>query len=301
MPANAGMLPIEHRLGGMMGLPLALCLCTASLVLPTAVAAPAPSDVRVMTFNIRYGTAQDGENAWPHRRDLLFETIRRAAPDILGVQEALAFQLDEIQGALPRYQRVGVGRDDGKEAGEYSAILIDRGRFEILGQGTFWFSDTPSEPGSMDWGNRIPRICTWVHVMDRRVGRAFYVYNLHWDHESQASRERSAALLVREIGRRDVTTDPVVVTGDFNAGEANPAFRYLVTHGLTDSFRALHPSASGVGTFNGFSGDREGEKIDAVLVSTGWTVAEASILYATRDGRYPSDHFPVTAVLRLAQ
>ena len=171
---------------------------------------------------------------------------------------------------------------------------------DVLDQGTFWFSDTPEVPGSTSWGNDIPRICTWAHLRDRTSGRAFYVYNVHWDHRSQPSRERGAELLIQRIAQRTSSEDPVLVTGDFNAGESNAAFRQLVnapTAGLSDTFRALHPDADGVGTFNGFEGETSGEKIDAVLASAGWEILAAEIVRDAPRGRYPSDHFPVTATV----
>jgi endonuclease/exonuclease/phosphatase family metal-dependent hydrolase len=296
--------------------------------------------LKVMSFNIRYGTARDGDNAWELRRGAVIEVIEAFDADVLGVQEALHFQLEELAAAMPRYQRIGVGRTDGVEAGEYAAILIDRSRLEVLAQGTFWFSDTPEVPGSTSWGNDIPRICTWARLRDRASGRALWVYNVHWDHISQPSRERSAALLMQTIARRaaggevgaaggEVRTaiawraaggegpaaaaqrEPALVTGDFNAGETNPAFRRLLAGreaandalqapepALFDTFRSLHPEARDVGTFNGFEGVTTGEKIDAILVSEGWEIIAAEIVRAAPQGRYPSDHFPVTATLR---
>lgn len=257
-------------------------------------------EVRVMSFNIRYGTAEDGEDAWPNRRELVSDVIRGFEPHVLGVQEALDFQIDELGEALPGHEVVGVGRDDGVRAGEFSAILVDRARFEVLESGTFWFSDTPEVPGSMSWGNRIPRIATWARLRDRTSGRRFSIYNLHWDHESQPSRERSAALLLERIAARPHPDEPVLVTGDFNAGETNPAFRALVESSavaLRDTYRDAHPDAAEVGTFNGFEGRRDGEKIDAILASDGWCTRAAGIVSASREGRYPSDHFPVIAVV----
>jgi endonuclease/exonuclease/phosphatase family metal-dependent hydrolase len=255
--------------------------------------------VRVMTFNVRFGMADDGEDSWPHRRDLVARVIRDYDPAVLGVQEALRFQLDEIEGALPHLGEIGVGRDDGDEEGEYAAILFDRRRLHVLAQGTFWLSDTPEVPGSATWGNRVTRLATWARFRDRDTGRTFYVFNTHWDHESQQARERSAALLLERIRARDVGADPVVLTGDFNAGEDNPAFRALLAApgGLHDTFRALHPDEGGVGTFNGFHGDRDGPKIDAVLASPAWRTLSAGIDRTSEGGRYPSDHFPVTATL----
>lgn len=258
--------------------------------------------LRVMSFNLRYGTADDGPNAWPRRRELVKRTIGDFDPTVLGVQEALRFQLDELREAFPHLGEVGVGRDDGAEAGEYSAILYDRRRLERLSGGTFWLSDTPEVVASTSWGNQITRIVTWARFRNRESDRTFYVFNTHWDHESQHARERSAALMLERIAALH-GDDPVLVTGDFNAGEENPAFRHLVGEGgavgLHDTFRALHPDAADVGTFNGFDGDRTGEKIDAVLASSAWRVEEASIVRTAREGRYPSDHFPVTAIVSL--
>lgn len=278
------------------------------------------SPVRVMSFNLRYGTADDGDNAWPHRRDLVMRTIRDFDPTLLGVQEALRFQLDELHAEFPRLAEIGIGRDDGAEAGEYSAILYDQNRLERLDSGTFWLSDTPDVVASTSWGNRITRIVTWARFRDRAGGdddgggsngtsresggATFYVFNTHWDHESQPSRERSAELILRRIADRD-GGGPVILTGDFNAGEDNPAFTRLIAADadaadhLRDTFRTLHPDAKDVGTFNGFTGERSGEKIDAILVSGEWRVLEAGIDRAHDGARYPSDHFPVTAVVAL--
>jgi endonuclease/exonuclease/phosphatase family metal-dependent hydrolase len=264
------------------------------------VAARQPEDLTVMTFNVRYGTAEDGEDRWPLRRALVFDVIRESGAAIVGVQEALRFQLDEIRAALPAFGEAGVGRDDGATAGEYSAVLYDTSRVALEEQGTFWFSDSPAEPGSTGWGNTIPRICTWARFRDRASGGTLIVYNVHWDHVSQPSRERSAALLLDRIAASP-SADPVIVMGDFNAGEANPAFAALIGSErvpLRDTFREVHPDAADVGTFHGFAGGTAGEKIDAVLVGPGWEIVRAAIVTAARAGRYPSDHYPVTAVLR---
>lgn len=263
------------------------------------------SGLRVMSFNLRYGTADDGEDSWRYRRDLVVQVIEDAGPDIIGTQEALRFQLDELEEALPGYGEVGVGREDGVAAGEYSAILYRTSRLRVDEHGTFWFSETPEVPGSIAWGARFPRICTWSRFVDRSSGRGFYVFNVHLDHESQESRERSVELLLARIEARE-RSEPVIVTGDFNAGEDNPAMRRLLdagAHGgpsFRDSFRVAHPDATDVGTFHGFEGGTGGPKIDAVLVSDAWEVVSASIIRASRDGRYPSDHFPVMAEVRLA-
>ena len=257
-------------------------------------------DLTVTTFNIRYGTADDGENRWELRRPLFFDVLRAQRADVVGLQEALRFQLDEIAAAFPEYRELGMGRDDGDTLGEYAAILYRHDRLEVLEHGTFWLSPTPEVIASTGWGNRITRICTWARFRDRASGRAFYLFNVHFDHESQPSRERSSGLVARRI--RDRThPDPVILLGDFNAGETNAARTRLVSEGaLRDAFRAVHPGADTVGTFNGFAGTRTGEMIDAVLVAGGWQVLDARIDRTSRDGRYPSDHFPVTTRLRFS-
>ena len=286
---------------------LSACLAVLALFLVDGLAGaqPALRDLlHVMSFNIRYGTAKDGDNHWSARRGMLFDVLRERDADLVGLQEALAFQLDELQAALPGYAVVGVGRDDAGSAGELSAILFKSRRFRVAEAGTFWFSDTPGVPASKSWGNNITRICTWARLIDRD-GRGFYHFNLHLDHESQPSRERSVALLRQRIDARAFPDDPVVVTGDFNVGEGNPALAALVSKGdpaasFVDTYRVLHPADADVGTFTGFTmGNTGGEKIDYVLVQPGTDVISAEIVRASRNGRYPSDHFPVAAVIRL--
>jgi endonuclease/exonuclease/phosphatase family metal-dependent hydrolase len=265
-----------------------------------------PEPLEVMSFNVRYGTADDGDDAWPLRRGLAFQVIGDHAPEVLSLQEALRFQIDEIRAEFGYLGEVGAGRDDGHRAGEYAAILFDHRRLELLASATSWLSDRPSVPGSVSWGNRIPRIVTWALLRDRASGRTFHVFNTHWDHESQPSRERSAEALVRLIERRS-PRGPFLVTGDFNAGEDNPAIRALLSGNerigrLGDPYRLVHPDAVEVGTFHGFTGRAGSERIDAIFTSSGWEVIEADIV-RTHEGeggraRYPSDHFPVTARLR---
>jgi len=256
--------------------------------------------VHLMSFNIRYGTAQDGANSWNFRKNFLCELIRRESPAILGLQEALHFQLEEILSVLPRFGMAGRGRDDGDTSGEYSALLFDTTRFSLSSQGTFWFSDSPSRPGSVSWGNMIPRICTWARLYDRVDARKIDVYNLHLDHESQPSRLRSVQSLIDTIRRRS-SANPVLILGDFNAGEANPAMQQLRDAGFSDTYRSVHPYDSLVGTFNGFKGTTQGEKIDYIFADAHATVLKAAILRDEKNGRYPSDHFPVSTLIRLKE
>ncbi|HKJ68517.1 MAG TPA: endonuclease/exonuclease/phosphatase family protein, partial [bacterium] len=149
-------------------------------------------EISVMSFNIRYGTANDGPNRWENRKDRVAAVFHKYRPDVVGVQEALHFQIEELLDGLSAYRKIGVGRDDGETEGEYSAIFYDTTRFAAEEHDTFWFSETPRVPGSTDWGNEITRICTWGRFREKATGTSFYVYNLHLDHQSQYSRERSA-------------------------------------------------------------------------------------------------------------
>jgi endonuclease/exonuclease/phosphatase family metal-dependent hydrolase len=281
----------------------------AALVISVAALSSQPQPrepLTIMSFNIRYGTAKDGENAWPARRTMLFDVVRDQRADLIGLQEALDEQIAEIATAVPGYATVGVGRDDARNSGEFSAILFRQDRFRVAEAGTFWFSDTPAVPASKSWGNNITRICTWARFIDRD-GRAFWHFNLHLDHQSQPSRERSTELLRQRVEARAFPTEPVVITGDFNVGEANPAIVTLTgglkgegTPPFLDTFRVRYPDEREVGTFNGFKfGATTGEKIDYVLVQPGTDVSHAEIVRTSRDNRYPSDHFPVVARVRL--
>jgi endonuclease/exonuclease/phosphatase family metal-dependent hydrolase len=270
-------------------------------------------ELRVMTFNIRYGSANDGENHWEKRKDTVCDVLRKHDPDIVGLQEALRFQIDYIRAALPEYGEIGVAREDGKIKGEYSAILYRADRFGVAEAGTYWLSDTPEVPGSNQWGGACVRICSWARLIENKTGKAFYAFNLHLDHVSQPAREKSAVLVEQRIQGRNIK-EPFVLTGDFNSGETSPVITYLKGQtaltgadgttskspiALMDTFRLLHPDVKDVRTAHEFKGSRQGDKIDFVFVPPDVKVLEAEILYDNVDGRYPSDHFPVMARLFL--
>lgn len=265
--------------------------------------------LKVMSFNIRYNTEEDGEDAWDLRKPLTYDVFTRQQADLVGVQEALNGQLLDIDGAVSGYQRIGVGRNDGETSGEYSAIYYASERFEVESSGTFWFSDTPEVPGSTSWGNSIPRICTWGHFTDTATGYGVYLFNVHLDHQSQPSREKSAALLMQRAAGRAVASDPVIVTGDFNADEENVAIHFMKGEAMVDgasnplpmvdSFRALYPDETQVRTAHGFNGGADGPKIDFVFMGPDQTALAAEIDRTNVEGRYPSDHYPITATLQL--
>jgi endonuclease/exonuclease/phosphatase family metal-dependent hydrolase len=260
-----------------------------------SLAVTAPEPLTVMSFNIRYGTANDGPDRWELRRGQLIDLLKTQNADVIGLQEALHFQIDEILAALPGHRMVGVGRSDGGQGGEYAAILYRASRLSVRRAETFWFSDTPEIVKSNTWGAALERICTWA-LFDDKEGTPFYAFNLHLDHVSQPAREKSVALLAERVAARAPAL-PVVVTGDFNVGESNPAALAML-RSFRDTYRLIHPTAADAGTFNSFKPGSTGDKIDYVFVEPQTEVLNADIIRTAVNGRYPSDHFPVTARIR---
>ncbi len=266
----------------------------------------APLPIRVMSFNIRYAAAQDGGDSWSNRRDALLSTIREFGPDLLGTQECLKEQGEWLLERLPEYGFVGVGREDGRQGGEMCAIFYRRGRFEEAASGHFWLSETPDSVGSRGWDCALPRMVTWVQLRERGDSLSMIChFNTHFDHVGVEGRRRSAELLRARI--LQVAGDlPVLVTGDFNAPadttESGP-YRILCAGEeprLIDCYRALHATSEGEGTYHAFRGETEGARIDWILVAPDHLdrVLEASIIRTKREGRWPSDHYPVTSEMR---
>ena len=259
--------------------------------------------IDALTFNIRYDNPRDGKDAWPKRQEMVGQWLREQAPDVVGLQEAKRHQIDDIRKIATQYSEHGVGRDDGKSSGEHCTILFKAGRFALDQKecGTFWLSDTPAKIASKSWGNGIPRICTWARLVEKKSKRAFYVYNVHWDHRSQPSRVGAARLIIERIAKRKYPKEPVILMGDFNANESNPAILALKSKPLelVDSYRVVKPEEQAVRTFHGFRGGKAaGGKIDHVFVLPGSAkVKSASIVRYHREGRYLSDHYPVRALL----
>lgn len=275
----------------------------------SAVSAPAAEPqspgglrARVLSFNLRYQNSNDtGPKNWEARRGPVIDLIRREAPDFAGLQEALRSQLDDLHERLGgEYAEIGVGREDGQTRGEYSALLIRRERWIVEESGTFWLSGTPDVPNSMTWGNRITRICTWARLKEAAGGRTVHFFNTHFDHESQPSREKSAALLAERLASRQ-PAGPFVLTGDFNATPDNPAITALTGGSLklVDAWKAANPDvpAAESGTWQAFNGNRDGGRIDFVLVPPGTRILDAAILHDAPGGVLPSDHFPVRATV----
>jgi endonuclease/exonuclease/phosphatase family metal-dependent hydrolase len=270
-----------------------------------ASSAGATEPIRVMSFNIRYGTAKDGNDAWDKRREFVLDTIRDFKPDLLGTQEVLDFQADYLVESLPDHALVGVGRDDGKRKGEFSALLYNKKRFKEIDSGTYWLSETPDEPGSKSWDSSLPRVATWAKLRDLQPGGQEIVFvNTHWDHVGKRAREEAGKIIHTWMGE-SAANQPTIVTGDFNATEDHPGIAALLSSKadslkLVDVYRKLHPEAAAEeATFNGFQGRTKGRRIDFIFASPVFKPLEAAIDRTSRTGKFPSDHFPVTAVLEL--
>jgi endonuclease/exonuclease/phosphatase family metal-dependent hydrolase len=261
---------------------------------PEAQAAVEGREFTVLGANVRYGTADDGADRWELRRDDLLAAIAARRPDILGVQEALDFQVALLEASLPHHRRVGQGREGGTR-GEHCALYIDARRFEVLEHGDFWLSESPDEPGSVGWDAALTRICSWARVREVGGGRELWVANAHFDHVGELARAEAAALVARRALER---RGPRVVLGDFNAGERSEPLERLRAAGLVDTWRELHPLVERCGTFHAFQGGLAGEKIDYILRDDGLVAREAAILSEPGPrGRWPSDHHFVWARL----
>jgi endonuclease/exonuclease/phosphatase family metal-dependent hydrolase len=268
-----------------------------------SLSAAAAEAVKAMTFNLRYINSSDtGDKAWSSRREASAELIRKDAPDFVGTQEAFREMLDDLRQRVPGYAEIGVGRDDGKTKGEYSAILYREAAWEVKESGTFWLSDTPEVAGSTSWGNTVTRICTWGRFRSKATGRELYVFNTHFDHQSQPARGKGAALVMQRVAGR-ASQAPVIVTGDFNAAPDNSAIAAMRQGPptLTDAWAAVNKDAKPAesGTFHNFSGRRDGSRIDYIFASAEFTATDAAILNEAKDGKWPSDHYPVRATLTL--
>ena len=259
-------------------------------------------ELNVLTFNIRYNTKNDSLNAWPYRKENAASQVLFHNVHILGVQEALHDQVMDLSQMLTKFKYTGVGRDDGKTKGEYSAIFYDTTRLKLLGSSTFWLSLTPDIPGSKGWDANITRIVTWAKFRDVMSKKIFLVFNTHFDHIGQEARRESAKILKQKV-KEIAGSNPVIITGDFNAKPSDEPIRILVDANDADRFtdtKAISktPHYGPNGTFNGFgSKERDPEPIDFVFIKGKWKVLQHATLSQSWGGRFSSDHFPVFARL----
>ena len=259
------------------------------------------SAIRVMSFNIRFGTARDGKNHWKNRHDLVIKTIEEFNPDLLGTQEVLDFQAEFLKKKLTDYEYIGRSRDKDPSKGEQCGILFRKKRFEKIESGQFWLSETPDRVGSKSWDSSLPRIATWVTLKDKsNGGRELVFLNTHFDHRGRKARLESAKT-IRQWITKNHSKSALVITGDFNCAISSKPYEVFLDEKkepkLIDTYRAKHRDTKDTGTFNGFKGTKTGARIDWVLHTAQFSTQSASINRFQKEGRYPSDHFPVTSVL----
>ncbi|MBT1701160.1 endonuclease/exonuclease/phosphatase family protein [Fulvivirgaceae bacterium PWU4] len=253
--------------------------------------------VTVMTYNIRYDNPGDGINQWSSRKEKVYDLIRKYDPDLLGVQEAMHNQLQDLTNNVTAYGSLGVGREDGKEKGEYSAILYKKERFNILAQGTFWLSETPDVAGSKSWDAALTRVATWARMRDKKSGREFFFINTHFDHIGRESRTKSATLLktkALDLGRGL----PVVITGDFNCTRDELPYKTIMDK---SSLTLIDPAPQDPpGTFCSFTVNSiTCRPIDYIFHTPEWAASNYKVLPDNDGKNYPSDHLPVLVELSL--
>ncbi|NTS39798.1 endonuclease/exonuclease/phosphatase family protein [Flavisolibacter sp. BT320] len=253
----------------------------------------------VGTFNIRYANTRDTGNLWADRAPIVSNLIRFHEFDILGVQEGLINQLNDISEALPEYARYGKGRDDGKEAGEHSAIYYKKDRFTLLKSGDFWLSETPDQPGKGWDATCCNRICSWVYLQDKVTKKRFYTFNVHFDHQGVVARKESSKLILAKM-QEIAGQSPALLTGDFNGGRESEWYQTLATSPLlTDAYTQVKFPYANNSSMNGFRTPRSNAVIDHIFVTKQFATSKWGILTDTYFGKYPSDHFPVLAVVEL--
>lgn len=262
-------------------------------------AVSAQEETRVMSFNIRYDAASDGENRWEIRKGMVVGLIRWHGAHFIGAQEVLYNQLAYLSNSLKGYGFIGVGRDDGRMKGEYACIFYDSSRYERVRDSTFWLSPTPDSI-SRGWNAAIRRICTYGLFRSKSTGRMIWVFNTHFDHIGDTARLESARLIISRIEKLNAGHGwPVVLMGDFNARPGQPPILHLSSHLSNARNVSMDPPYGSADTWNAFRFDAPPDGwIDHIFVSPGMRVRKYATLTDSYDRKYPSDHFPVMAVLQ---
>ena len=269
-------------------------LFVAALMLSSC--SKAEPDLKIISFNIRYNSWNniDDANGWPFRKEAVVNMILQEHPDAIGLQEALVDQLLYLDSSLPTYRRVGVGRDDGKEGGEFMAIYYDTTRLEYVGYNTYWLSETPEVP-SFGWDAACRRTVTTLKLRDRHSGKEFVYLNTHLDHVGMVARAESAKFIASTI--KDFPTDlPVILGGDMNSTIDDTIFNTFYANGL-QSAKELSGSESNDITYNAF-GKGEGSAIDHFFVRNA-KVSTYNTLTADYGAPYISDHYPIAITILL--
>ncbi len=263
--------------------------------------ASAELTLQVMTFNVRYGTAMDGDNAWPNRKDILVNAIREYDPDVVGLQECLAFQADYIVEQMPQYRWSGIDRDvTGK--GEMTAVLYRHNTLFPIKCGNFWISETPDVPASVSWDSSLTRMVTWLQFYHPETKTHFHFYNTHLDHRGEEARERGVAQIADHAASLSASY-PVVLVGDFNAvAQQSRPYEIAMEKGWQDAWVEVEEPVGPPITWSAFEApqlDRD-RRIDWILYRGPIRVSHCETVLYNEDGRYPSDHYPVVATLHIA-
>jgi len=279
--------------------PMKIKILFAAVMLSLATVNIKAQQITVGTFNIRYDNPRDTGNLWVNRAPIVSNLIRFHGFDVLGIQEALQNQVDDISTALPEYAHYGKGRDDGKDAGEHSVIFYKKDRFKLLKSGDFWLSETPDTPGKGWDATCCNRISSWVYLEDLKTKKQFYAFNVHYDHQGIVARKESSKLMLSKI-KEIAGGSPVLLTGDLNGGRDSEWYQTLATSGvLTDSFTQVKFPYANNSSANGFRTPRGKGVIDHIFVTKQFTAKKWGILTDTYYGKFPSDHFPVLAEVEL--
>lgn len=254
--------------------------------------------LEVMSYNIKYANENDGENSWSKRKNHITKQIKFYEPGIFGFQEALVSQLKHFESEIENYKYVGVGRDNGKEAGEFSAIFYNAEGFEVLENNTFWLSETPDQI-SVGWDAAMERICTYAKFKDKNSGKVFWVFNTHFDHVGGKARENSAKLIWKKISALNKAKLPVILMGDLNLEPQSSAIQFL-SEKMNDSKTIAKLDFGPEGTFNGYNfKEPVKRRIDYIFVSDNFEVKKYAVLSDSKNLKYPSDHLPVLVALEI--
>lgn len=251
----------------------------------------------VATFNVRYDNPKDSGNLWIDRAPIVANLIRFHDFDVFGIQEGLKNQLDDISAALPQFARYGRGRDDGKEAGEHSAIYYKKDKFKLVKSGDFWLSETPNTPGKGWDATCCNRICSWVYLEDIKTNKKFYLFNAHFDHQGVIARKESGKLILQKI-KEIAGNEPALFTGDLNGNRQSEWYLTVANSViLKDAYTNVRYPYENNSSSNGFRIPRGMGVIDHIFMSKQFTASKWGILTDTYFGKFPSDHFPVMATV----
>lgn len=249
-------------------------------------------NLQFMTYNLRYDNPNDGENRWDLRKEFLRDQLKFFEPDVMGIQEGLKHQLDYLDAELSDYAYIGVGRDDGKEKGEYTAIFYKKERLKLIKESTFWLSESPEEI-SVGWDAALERICTYALFEEKDSGQKFYVFNTHFDHRGEKARRKSAQLILKQIKALNKEDYPVILMGDLNLTPETKAIK-SINKKLEDARYAAAVAFGPDATFTGFDFSKAPQRrIDYIFASDNIEVRKYAVLTDSQNQKYPSDHFPV--------